>query len=71
MIMAAMAADFEGVDRASDRAAHAATIPAICNMFPTAIERRDKIFRCGSEFEVFTIPAASENRFPDVRAQRI
>ena len=48
-----MAAGFEWADRARVRAAQAARIPAICNVFPATIEMRRKIVRCGSEFELF------------------
>jgi len=53
-----MAAGFEWEDRATASAAHAATIPAICTMFPTTIERRPKIFLCGSELDAFISAAA-------------
>ena len=48
-----MATGFEAGDRASARAAQAATSPAIWSVFPATIERRLKIFRCGNEFEEF------------------
>jgi hypothetical protein len=57
-----MAEGLERGDRARARAAQAARIPAICNMFPTTMERRPKIFRWGSELEAFIFAAAFRGR---------
>jgi len=67
--MAAMATGFEWAVRARAKAAQAATIPAICIVFPTAIGRRLKSLRCKGEFEVFIFAAYS--RGSHSRSERV